>query len=316
MNAQRFFTGRMGLIATAVFVCLLWGSAFPFIKLSYSLLSIGKAESSKQILFAGYRFFIASVMLLIFLVSKRQSIRCVKGSLPALLQVGLFQTTLQYILFYIGLSYSTGIEGSIITGSGTFFSVILAHYMYANDRMSWRKVIGLTLGFIGVVLASNPSGEWKPSFGLGEFALLIAAFSNSLGGILAKNKAAKLDTVYLTSYQMMLGSVVMLIIGGSGAGYLPFHFTTVTFMYLLYLAFLSAAGFALWNTLLKYNKVGKVSMYFFLVPVFGVLQSVLFLGETLHSVIFMSLVLVVAGIIVVNNKDNSVIANAKPQAQR
>ncbi|MBN6188234.1 DMT family transporter [Aneurinibacillus sp. BA2021] len=302
MNTQTFFTHRASIAAIAVFVCFLWGSAFPFIKVSYTLLSIGPTEFFEQILFAGYRFFLASLMLVALLVIKERRISFVKGSLPALLQVGFFQTTLQYILFYIGLSYSTGIQGSIIAGSGTFFSVILAHYMYNNDHINTRRLIGLLLGFIGVVLASSTRGTLRLSFGLGELALLISAFANSLGGILAKNQSAKMGTLYLTAYQMMLGSLVLLALGTGGAGWQPFHFTLEAAGYLLYLAFLSAAGFVLWNTLLKYNKVGTVSMYFFLVPVFGVLLSALLLKETLHSIVFLSLLLVVSGIMIVNRE--------------
>jgi drug/metabolite transporter (DMT)-like permease len=302
LNAETFFKSRIGIWVTAVLVCFLWGSAFPFIKLSYSLLDIGQGEFFEQVLFAGYRFFLASLMLTIFLAIRERQVTFVKGSLPALIQVGFFQTTLQYVLFYIGLSYSTGIQGSIITGSGTFFSVLLAHYMYSNDRMSTRRVVGLLLGFAGVLLASSTKGKLQFSFGLGEIALLISAFSNSLGGILAKNRAATLNTIYLTSYQMLLGSLVLLLLGASGAGLFPFTFTWLSFAYLLYLAFLSAAGFALWNTLLKHNKVGKVSMYFFLVPVFGVLLSAFFLQETIHIVVFMALLLVALGIIIVNRE--------------
>lgn len=302
LNTEKIFTHRAGIVAVAVVVCFLWGSAFPFIKLSYELLDIQQGEVYKQVLFAGYRFFLASLMLAAFLVIKEQRIAFTKGSLPALLQVGFFQTTLQYVLFYIGLSYSTGIQGSIITGSSTFFSIILAHYMYNNDRINKRRLIGLLLGFTGVMLASSTKGALRFSFGLGELVLLLSAFSNSLGGILAKNRASAMDTVYLTSYQMMLGSFVLLLLGASGAGWKPFHFTGLSLLYLIYLAFLSAAGFALWNTLLKYNKVGKVSMYFFLVPVFGVLLSAMLLHETLHSIVFAALLFVVIGIIVVNQE--------------
>lgn len=302
MNTRTFFTSRIGLACTAAFVCLLWGSAFPFIKLSYPLLAIRPGEMSEQILFAGYRFFLASLMLWFFLILTRRPLRITRAALPALLQIGLFQTTLQYVLFYIGLSYSTGIQGSIISGSATFFSILLAHYLYSNDRMNTRRIIGLTLGFAGVLLASGTTGTLTFSFGLGEFALLASAFCNAFGGILAKNRAASFDTVYLTTYQMMIGSLFLLGFGAMGAGIAPFHFNGQALIYLLYLSFLSAAGFSLWNTLLSYNKVGRVSMYFFLIPVFGVLLSALLLHETLHKIVFIALLLVTAGIYIVNRE--------------
>lgn len=62
-------------------------------------------------------------------------------------------------------------------------------------------------------------------------------------------------------------------------------------------ALLSAAAFALWAALLKYNPVTKVAVFNFLVPVFGALLSALFLGETvLQWRNALALVLVCAGI--------------------
>lgn len=68
----------------------------------------------------------------------------------------------------------------------------------------------------------------------------------------------------------------------------------------MYLSVLSAAGFALWNTVMKYNAVGKVSLYLFLIPVFGVLLSAVLLDERVSAWIGLSLGLVVAGILIVN----------------
>ncbi|MDT8860115.1 DMT family transporter [Alkalihalobacillus sp. MEB130] len=301
MNAQRFFTNQFGIILTASIVCFLWGSSFPLIKITYDALEIQETDTFLQILFAGYRFFLASLLLFLFLFIKQRNIHFVKGSFPAIIQLSFFQTTLQYLMLHIGVSLSTGIESSIITGSTTFFSIIMAHYLYTNDRLNWQKSIGLTLGFIGVILATG-NGNLSFSFGFGTVALLIAAMSNAFGGIIAKNKATKLNPVYLTSYQMLLGSFVLILISGPGSGFGPLTLTPHSLGLLLYLAFVSAVAFVLWNTLMKYNSVGKISMYYFLIPIFGVLQSSFYLGETLYPIVFVSLLLVIIGILIVNNQ--------------
>lgn len=81
---------------------------------------------------------------------------------------------------------------------------------------------------------------------------------------------------------------------------MPFTFSVHAILMLIYLSFLSAAGFCIWNTIMKYNKVGKVSMYMFFIPVFGVLLSSMILGEAIHSFVLFGLACVAAGIIVVN----------------
>lgn len=81
-----------------------------------------------------------------------------------------------------------------------------------------------------------------------------------------------------------------------------FSFTSSAFMMLIYLSFLSAAGFILWNNVMKYNKVGKVSIFLFLIPVFGVLLSSLLLHEPIHLFVLVGLVFVASGIAIVNRK--------------
>lgn len=302
MSVERFFTSSLGIIVAAVTATFLWGSAFPFIKLSYEDLAIGPEDVFQQLLFAGYRFFLASLLIMGFITFLRRKIRYQKGTVKGLMTIALFQTFLQYVFFYIGLSYSTGVQGSIIAGTTSFFQIILAHFMYKNDYLSLRKVIGLVVGFMGVILVTSTRGAIQFNFGIGETFLLIAMFSGALGNILAKNASVKMDILYMTAFQMLIGSIGLIVIGASQIGLFPLDFDWASGLMLIYLAFLSASGFVLWNTVMKYNKVGSISTYLFLIPVFGVFLSTVMLNEALHRFILLSLVLVVAGIIIVNKK--------------
>ncbi len=304
---EKILKSKLGMIIVAIFVTFLWGSAFPFIKLSYALLDIQANEIGEQLLFAGYRFFLASILISFVLLIRYKKIVLQKNSIRPIMKIGLFQTALQYFFFYIGLSYSTGIQGSIIAGgTGTFFAVILAHLFYRqSDAMSTRKIIGVFIGFIGVILANIPQGQIELQFGFGELFLLISALMGSLGNIYAKQYSHQFNPVYLTAFQMMLGSFFLLIVGIFKAGAFPFDFNFVSFGMLLYLSFLSAAGFTLWNSLLKYHKISLVSMFMFLIPVFGVSLSSMMLREALTGLIFLALMFVITGIIIVNKSSKA-----------
>ncbi|WP_134701508.1 DMT family transporter [Ammoniphilus sp. YIM 78166] len=300
MKAEPFFTHPVGIVVASCGATFLWGSSFPFIKLSYAALHIEPGETFEQLLFAGYRFILAACLILLFIRILGKPTGLKTQTLPSLTKVGLFQTFFQYLFFYVGLSYSTGIQGSIIAGTTSFFQIIIAHFLYQNDFLSWRKVSGLLIGFMGVIVVSLSKGSYHFSFGIGEVCLLIAMFCGALGNIFAKNEAAKLDILYMTSYQMLLGGVGLTLAGGLVVGFTPFPFTAASILMLLYLAILSAAGFVLWNNVMKYNKVGNISMYLFFIPVFGVALSAAILDEPLHGLVFVALALVVAGIIIVN----------------
>jgi drug/metabolite transporter (DMT)-like permease len=308
MNAKRFFTHPLGIIISATASTFLWGSAFPFIKLSYENLDIRPQEIGEQMIFAGYRFFLAGIFIIIFFsLLKRQMLFRRKTLLPVI-KIGLFQTFFQYVLFYIGLSYSTGIQGSIIAGTTSFFQILLAHFMYRNDRMSLIKTVGLLLGFAGVIFANLHKGELSMQFGWGEVLLMLAMLSGALGNILARNGSKEMEVGYLTAYQMVFGSLGLLLVGSFTSTLFPFVFNQASIWMLLYLSFLSAAGFILWNNVMKYNQVGIVSFYMFLVPVFGVILSSILLGEKISFLVLVGLMLVVTGIVIVNRPKHSVLA--------
>ncbi|ENQ3078707.1 DMT family transporter [Bacillus cereus] len=300
MKAERFFTHPLGVFVAALCATFLWGSAFPFIKLSYVQLDIQPHEVGEQILFAGYRFFLAGIMLLLFFKVLGRNVSFQKGTTKQLVQIGLFQTFLQYVCFYIGLSYSTGIEGAVISGTSSFFQIVFAHFLYKDDSLNMRKIVGVSIGFCGVILVNIPKGDMNFHFGIGELLLLGAAMLYSYGNILAKEGSKTMDVGYMTAYQMIIGSLGLLFIGIFQVGLMPFTFHMQTLLMLLYLSFLSAAGFCIWNTVMKYNKVGKVSMYMFFIPVFGVILSSLILGEAIHSFVLFGLACVATGIIIVN----------------
>ena len=112
------------------------------------------------------------------------------------------------------MSYSSGIEGAIISGTSSFFQILLAHFLYKDDALNVRKVIGVSIGFCGVILVNVPSdGSLSFHFGIGSLLLLIAAMLYSYGNILAKEGSKTLDVGYMTAYQMIFGSIGLLCIG-------------------------------------------------------------------------------------------------------
>ncbi|ATP42278.1 EamA family transporter [Solibacillus sp. R5-41] len=302
MSSEKFFKHPLGVMFAATLASLLWGSAFPYIKLSYDELEIGKENWSEQLLFAGYRFVLAALLILLFMKLIRRKVGYQRGTLLKVSKIGLFQTFLQYAFFYYGMSMITGIQGAIIAGTTSFFQILIAHFMYRNDRVNLRKIIGIALGFGGVILANVTKGEMSLHMGVGEICLLLGLFFGAFGNVLSKNEAKELDVLYMTSWQMLLGGSALLAVGASFAGPFPFAFTWNAMLMLFYLAFLSATGFVLWNNIMKYNKVGSVSMYLFLTPVFGVVLSALMLGEVVHLMVLAALGLVVSGIVIVNQQ--------------
>ncbi|MDP4091358.1 MAG: DMT family transporter, partial [Bacillota bacterium] len=186
-------------------------------------------------------------------------------------------------------------------GTGTFFSVILAHFIYSNDRLNFNKVLGCILGFAGVLAINFSTDLLHFSFLIkGEGFVMISAFLLSTGSIYGKRISQTLDSTVITGFQLTIGGIFLLASGFMNHGSIK-GLNLSSSLLLIYLALLSAAAFGIWAALLKYNKVGVISMYNFLIPVFGTLLSGLFLQENiLKFKNFIALILVCAGIIFAN----------------
>lgn len=302
MNSEKFYTNRRNIVLLATLCCILWGSAYPAIKGGYALFNIAGNDIPSKLIFAGYRFALAGLIVLAVQIMSRKNIFILKGRLIGQVTLlGFCQTTLQYIFFYVGLSYTTGIRSSIINGTGAFFSILLAHFIYKNDRLNLNKILGCIVGFIGVIIV-NLNGEslFVSSFSIqGEGFVMLAAFILSAASIYGKKITKDQDASTITGYQLFIGGVVLLILGYAFGGSLS-GFTLKSTSLLLYMALLSSIAFAVWTQLLKYNKVGIISVFNFLVPIFGSLLSAIFLGENIFDIkIFISLIFVCAGIYLV-----------------
>lgn len=282
MNPHPFFSDRKVVVLLAGLCCLLWGSAYPAIKGGYALFAIGAADVPSKMVFAGYRFVIAGVLLLVMARLTQRPIFNLDGTkLRQITTLGLTQTSLQYIFFYVGLAYTTGVKGSIMNATGTFFSVLLAHFIYHNDRLSLNKVVGCLVGFVGVMVVNFNRDLLDFDFSLlGEGSVVMAAFILSAASIYGKKVSQSMDSIVLTGYQLGIGGVALLL-GGTLTGGTLTGFTLASSALLLYLAVLSSVAFALWTILLKYNRVGMVTIFNFLIPIFGAILSAMFLGETI-----------------------------------
>lgn len=286
----------------ALFCCALWGSAFPCIKIGYEWFKIEDVGS--QILFAGYRFFLSGVItFLVGCILEKRILKIKKSSVPVILRQGILQTTLQYLCFYIGLANVTGTKGSIINASNAFVSIVAAHFMIRSEKITWKKAVGCLLGVAGVVVINMEKGAFGGGFQLmGEGMVLISTIAYGISTVYLKLISDRESPMAITSYQILSGSAILIAFGVIFGGHVD-NFTAKATLLLIYMALLSSVAFSIWTILLKYNPVGKVAVYSFSIPVFGVIMSGIFLKEQFLSIKNVAaLILVCSGIMIVNRR--------------
>lgn len=304
MKKEKLLTNGWVVAIGAIISCALWGSAFPCIKIGYKLLNIAADDVSTQILFAGVRFTLAGVLSIVFeSIIERRVLLPKKSSIGNILKLCMMQTVIQYLFFYVGLAHSSGVTGSIITGTNSLLTILIACFIFRQEKMTLPTMIGCVIGLAGVVVANLGRGSIGTQMHLnGEGFVFIAALFYAISSIYLKKYSQQDDPVMLSGYQFLVGGLILSVLGFATGGRLS-GFTLQSSLLLLYLGFLSAMAYALWGILLKYNPVSRVAIYGFTNPVIGVLLSALLLGEggqAFSAKNLLALLLVCMGIIVVN----------------
>ena len=304
MNTHR----KNALIFLVAFVCcFLCGSAFPGIKIGYSLWGISGDDTWQIIRFAGIRFFLAGALVIAFAsLMRRRLLLPEKNELGKIAFLSLFQTVGQYILFYLGLAHTTGVNSAVVDSLTSFFAIIVASLFMKMEQLTPRKIAGCVLGFAGVLLI-NLSAEGFSFRPLGDGMVALSALCYGISSSLIKKYSANHDTVLFSGYQFMMGGVAMTIVGQAGTALSGEPSAAVTAPLgaagiLLYLALVSSVAYTLWGILLKTSDVSKISIFGFMNPVIGVILSALLLGEAgeLGLKHAGALLLICAGIVAVN----------------
>jgi drug/metabolite transporter (DMT)-like permease len=283
----------------AALACLLWATPFVFVKVTL--------EHLPPLTVAGLRFLLAGLIQLPF--CRQSPFQLLKTAPKTVILVSLFQTILLYAGFFYALTLVRGAQAAIVIGSGPLVSAIAAHFAMHDDKLSRRTLQSIAFGLCGIIAISLAAKPWEP-VGLTELGgigiLLTGSVVSAAGNIVVAKKRGSLPAVELNCIQMLIGGTVLFLIAlpldGAPDLRLPIGFYGA----LLWLAFVSAAGFGIWFHLLSREKVSRLNIWKFLIPLAGATLSwILIPGEHPDLPTLAGMGLIIAGIVHSQRKETS-----------
>lgn len=258
------------IIFLAILACLLWSTAFAFVKIGLIYCT--------PLLLAGLRFFLAGLLLIPFSGGVKNYFNSIGSAPKTIIKVSLFQTFLLYSLFFWGMNLVQGSTGAIVTGLTPLITAVAAHIILKNDKLYLRKAIFIFSGMFGIILISIEKqfaigNSFKDLAGI--LILLGATLASALGNIVVASDRSKLNPVTLNSAQMGLGGFALLLLSLIIEGTPQININKQFIFALLWLSFISAAGFSIWFYLIKVErmKVSDLNMWKFIMPILGSLIS-------------------------------------------
>ncbi|WP_458120798.1 DMT family transporter [Paenibacillus sp. Z6-24] len=280
---------RAGLIAALVF---LWGISWSIYKLAL--------DYTPPLLFAGLRTLGGGVLLMLILLPRRRLIRWQDNwkayTISAILNVVLF-----YGLQTLGLLYMPSGLFSVLVYLQPVLVGLFA-WMWLGESMSPLKIIGLVLGFAGVISVSAGGFSGHVAV-IGVVLALVTALSWALGTVYIKKANQKVDALWMVAFQCTLGGLVLTISGSVTESWADITWNAPYLIGLIFgIIFGIALSWIIYFTLVGAGDASKVASYTFLVPLLSVFIGTLLLHEPFTWFLLLGLVLIGISIYLVNRK--------------
>jgi drug/metabolite transporter (DMT)-like permease len=276
----------------AVFLCLLFGSNALAIKLSL----FGLSPYACVML----RFLVASIIILFYARFKGIRLGLSGREWGHAVAMG-FIFGIQMAVFYVGITYTTVSHAGVLMNTQPFFVAIMAHFLLADDRLTLRKIAGIILAFVGVSILFSAHGTIESSSLVGDALIMGSSFLWAAQTIYIKRFTDHWHSIPLVLHPMVLSIFIFFVF------YLIFESRAVQSLNVSVLASLfyqsvivAGYGYIGWTKLLLKYKASHLSVFVFIMPVAAVALGIVFMGDPFSVRLLVSLLLVAAGILIVN----------------
>ncbi|MFJ9498244.1 DMT family transporter [Brevibacillus centrosporus] len=280
---------RKTTLAIACLV-LIWGISWSIYKVALPY--------TPPLLFAGMRAFLGGLLLAVFLIPTWKKMKWRQNwsryCVSALLNAALF-----YGMQTAGLVYLPGGLFSVLV----YFQPVLIGlfaWLWLGEKMSLLKIVGLLIGFCGILAVSADGLHGQISI-VGVVLAILTAISWALGVIYVKRESSKVDSLWMVALQFVIGGALL-----TGAGTIFESWSDIVWSggYVFGLGFGATLGipvaFVIYFHLMNSGDASKIASFTFLVPLIAVATGTLFLHEPFTFSLVAGLVLIVLSICLVN----------------
>jgi Permeases of the drug/metabolite transporter (DMT) superfamily len=294
-----------------IIVCIVWGTTYLGIRVSL--------ETMPPMLMGGLRWLIAGSLLALYVRARGDRLpppsRWGGVALLGFLMLGLGNGGVVVAEQWV----PSGLA-AVIVASNPFWMAAVEAALPDGERLRANIVVGLLIGFSGIVVLVWPdltfNAAGRRGFLAGVIALQIASVGWSIGSAYSKRHARKDNVLGTTAFQMLAGGVILTAAGTVLGEWPHLSFTRQTALALIYLSTVGAiGGFVAYTYALRHLAVSFVSLYAYINPVIAVALGVLFLHESFDARMAVAAALVFGGVAVVRWTGRPTVSDSGLEAQ-
>ncbi|MDA8935367.1 DMT family transporter [Gammaproteobacteria bacterium] len=274
-----------------IFLGALWGSAFMFIKVA--------TPEYGPVALVNARLIIASLIFLPILLRKKY-LPLLAPIWKHVLVLSVINNMIPFTLFsFASLGSSSNILA--ILNATTAFNTMVIAYFWINESVTFKQIVGLILGFIGVIILVNPQNSEATL--ISSISCLVAAAFYSLSTVFIQKNSAKTNKLVLIGWSIVFSAVLMMPIS-----YIYLPESIPSFEANISAIWLGAVstGLGFLGYVRLIDKIGavKTSIVAYFLPVFGILWGYIFLDEKISTSVVIGCLVVLMGIFLATSNNN------------
>jgi drug/metabolite transporter (DMT)-like permease len=284
-------------------LAVVWGSSFLFIRIAVEQLP------PFQVVFI--RTGIAAIGLIIAVYARGQRMPTTWDGIRPLVILGIGNTVIPFALITWGeTSIDSGLA-AVLQATAALFTLVIAHFTFQDERITAKKIGGLAVGFLGVVILASRSwedGQFIAGSLLGQIAIVVASFFYGFGGVYSRKVVSgRLEPFVVAAGTMTVASiisgVIMLLspVFGGQAPVAPADMHTNVLVTVITLGLLNTCfAYMIFYTIIRVLGAARTSMVTYVVPAIGLILGAIFLNEVIDLRLLLGAALIMGGIGIVN----------------
>lgn len=276
-------------VSRLILVGALWGGAFLFVSIAL--------EDFEPISIATWRVTLGALVLCLVALIIGQKIPTGARNWRFIFIVGFLNSAVPFFLISWGQQFISSAESALLIAMGTFVSLLLSHFTSQDERINKHRVIGVGVGFVGVMvlvfweLLASGAGNLA-----GQLAVIGAGCSYAISSVISR-RLTHLPMISTSAVTMVSTCLYMIPLAFLFEDPLPNNVGSASIAALIYLGVVATAfAFTLRFFIIRANGAVFMSQVGYLVPLFGVIWSGLYFADAINLQTLISLGLILVGI--------------------
>lgn len=275
---------------------LFWGSSFFFVEVLLKYLS--------PFIIVYLRVSIASIFLILFIYIKGVKFQFTFNNFFNLSIMSILNNIFPFLLITFGQQSTSGGLASILNANTSFIAIILASLFLPLERLSLNRVVGVSIGILGVVIAIGYQNIFQlKNDDLGKYLIIIATISYGFAGVWGKLRLNNLSPIIAATGMLTISTIILTPYAITNHLVEIYSLNFYIFKYAFIFAIIcSVFAYFLYFKILESAGAGNLLICTIIIPSSSIFLNTFFLDQNITTNEYLGLIVIILGLIILDGR--------------